>query len=201
MLGAPWVPPPTAYLLDGALYRIRQDIDLVEWVGLLLADDPIPVLLQLTHPADRWRIIIAVLTGEMWLSAALCDDVVDAITDRMLGVSRWTAERMWRRSLESWTLIDAELLIAGIRVEELPPARATAVVFGVWRRLHAGNPDGWDRLVDGWLRPPARQLRREAAHHANPAVAAAEWDAMDLPLDDEDVARPVDAEIVMPGPV
>ncbi|NMO00833.1 hypothetical protein HH308_06350 [Gordonia sp. TBRC 11910] len=164
MLGDPWVFEDPAWALDGRVIR-HQCPPLRTAVALLTHPSPVPLVVGTMGPADADRLYESVLCG--WPSeSGMLDIVADHLGETWFCRPRWEAQRLWQQTLGAWGTIDGELLLRGINVMDLPPARATNVVMAVWRKLLGGSND-WEpwiaKLTATPLRVQRRQMRLDAA--------------------------------------
>lgn len=173
---APWGNPARAVVLDGRVLHLKQP-PLVSFVSLLLADEPVFIVLGvLRDPADQQWLAARVLDPDGDFEERLLDEIADAVAEDWLGIKRWAAERVWREALGSWASVDAELQSKGCDVMALEPSRATSVIFRVLALRHQNTEKDKTRL-QRWQQEvnmaPARTARKAVAKD----TAASLWRA------------------------
>lgn len=126
--------------------------------------------------------------------------VADRLIRSILGMERWTAEELWRATMANWSVLDGDMLLDGVDVIELPPARATSVVLALWRRRFRHDSDGWRQFQRAIEKEPRREVRRQAEERAG--AISPEQAAQFQQLAARAKGRPaaVDSVVTMPPP-
>lgn len=165
---------------------------------LAIVDNPLPLVFAgVARGADQDYLAEKILTlpGVKW---SVMQDVADHFARKWTGYKRWEAGRIWRRSLESWSMIDGELLVSGVDVYSLPPDRALNVLLAIWRKSLSGDQKKWAQWVHEVQAPPPRAIKKAAL--AKPAAEKANKYLELMALQDNmDTAAPPtvsDSEIV-----
>lgn len=130
--------------------------------------------------------------------------VADRLVFQMVGMPRWTLERLWQQTIGSWTILDGELLAGGLDVLTLTPDRASHAVLAAWRCLHEGNPDGWKRFERDLRKEPRREVLRQAEARREEAVSGGDAGVpfavfQQLAQRSKAAPTPTDSTVVMPG--
>lgn len=180
LLGPPWFDPPQAWSLDGHTIFVCEPstIELVR--ALLVPDEPYEgsgfavVLACCERAQDRQFLAERIFTPGSPITLQLLAFVADELVGMYCGVPRWTAQRLWQRTLGAWSVIDGELQLRGVDVVTLPPARATAAVLAMWRHLYRHNERELDRLERELDKPPLRVIQRDTADDTDTAFNAVE---------------------------
>lgn len=163
-VGPPWNAPPTVCSFNGRVVHLQVP-DTRALVDALLTDEQasgLHVVLELVIPEDRGRVYDLICERGSTASLAFFHRVADRLARVVLGVERWSAEFLWRRTIAMWTYVDGDLLSKGVELLDLPPARATAVTLAWWRSLHSNNVDGWKQFTREMEKEPRREVIRQA---------------------------------------
>lgn len=88
------------------------------------------------------------------------------------GLRRWTVEHLWTKTMQNWAFVDGELQLGGVDVLELPFARATALVWALWRRVLRHDKDEMSRFTRELDKPPLRVIEKEDEEEAAETAAA-----------------------------
>lgn len=200
MLGPPWHKAPPAYSLHGRRLRTATP-STVALAQALQVERPIlgavSVLLELTD--DRGLLMELLLDpGRPRVDRRLIDEVADDVMLACTGWHRWTAQRLWERTLGAWPMIGGRLLADGVDVAELPFSQASAAVYATWLDAYRRAPDEWRKWQDGLFREPPRKIRRDI-ERASAQQAEEDFAAMQAMMAQSDpTPGPVDSTIVMP---
>ncbi|QRY62757.1 hypothetical protein JVX90_00320 [Gordonia sp. PDNC005] len=126
--------------------------------------------IELTEPADRWRIVERVMTAGT--DVDLFDDAADRLIEKITGWKRWEAAFVWRSTLGAWPVIDGDLTMRGVDLAVVPASRVTNTVYAWWRQTLGRDENAWKKFQRDMQREPRRILEREAAKPMDPASFA-----------------------------
>ena len=171
-LGAPWVHDPEWWSLDGIPLRVQIPATTILVTALAGPDQNAGLwtCLALTDPRSRPDLVALIF--DRFTDQAI-DDAADQLVEKIVGWKRWEAAYLWTRTLQSWSIIDGDLMAAGVDLTRLPPARATNPAFSWWRRNLGRDETEWKRFMRDLQREPRRILEREAAKPMDPAMFGA----------------------------
>ncbi|QFP95854.1 hypothetical protein SEA_FIREBALL_29 [Gordonia phage Fireball] len=188
--GPPWFDAAPAWSLDGRVLRLTEPStpDMVR--ALLIPDEPpdvvpgrpaalgnvsgLAIVLACT-PREQDRIHILTRLLEPAETAPSLTDM-QFVADEVVsmyggGMRRWTVEHLWTKTMQNWAFVDGELQLGGVDVLELPFARATALVWALWRRVLRHNKDEMSRFTRELDKPPLRVIEKEDEEEAATADA------------------------------
>ncbi|QOC56030.1 hypothetical protein SEA_CLOWN_32 [Gordonia phage Clown] len=180
--GPPWFDAAPAWSLDGRVLRLSEP-STPDMVRALLVPDTdyelsgLAVILACTpHEDDRMHVIER-LYGPSDTAMSLTE--LQFVADELVsmfggGLKRWTIDALWTKTMHNWAFVDGELQLGGVDVLELPFARATALVWALWRRVLRHDKDEMGRFTRELEKPPLRVIRREDEEEAAAAATAAE---------------------------
>lgn len=187
----PWARPATAWRLNGRTLRV-QCPPVFDLVPLLYVSPLYLLLSTLSAGADQLWLLQQVMPkmrpGRRWPYAPVDDAMITTVADRLVfswcGYERWLVLRLWDEALPNWVMLDGPLAGRGVDIAELPPTRATRLIWSQLREWHANDKDkgeGWRRQLETPPRPaPVRRgaARAPAAAGDNAASFLSAFQAM-----------------------
>ncbi|OZE95086.1 hypothetical protein CH302_19290 [Rhodococcus sp. 15-2388-1-1a] len=178
MPAAAWRRPVDGWSLDGIEVALAQQ-PLRVVVGMLLADSPIPMILGTTEdPAVSDVIAKMIVDIDGGITDELLELIADGIAEAYFARPRWQAAVLWRRAIEAWPDIDGELTGRGVDIMELPPDRATNVVFHLLMARVAEDKNARAALVSELQAAPAAVQTRSMKRAKDAERQQADWDAV-----------------------
>ena len=176
--GPPWFDAAPAWSLDGRVLRLNEP-STPDMVRALLASDAdyelsgLAVVFACT-PRDNDRIhLLTRLYGPADEAVSLTE--MQFVADELVsmyggGLRRWTVEHLWTKTMQNWAFVDGELQLGGVDVLELSFARATALVWALWRRVLRHDKDEMSRFTRELDKPPLRVIEKEDEEEAAAAA-------------------------------
>lgn len=167
MPGASLLTAARGWALDGHVVSMECP-PARELAGVLAhLDSPLPLIFAGTDTHGRNYLAEKILTPPS-VEWSVLGDVADFFAKEWTGYDRWISGRIWKRSLEAWSMIDGELLVSGVDVFDLPADRAVNALLAIWRRLLSGDPTKWKQWIHEVQAPPPRAVKKAAL--AKPAA-------------------------------
>ncbi|MDH6279541.1 hypothetical protein [Prescottella agglutinans] len=173
----PWGREPTAWTIDGRVMEVARP-PLVDLINFVMAPTPTYlVLYTLTRPEDRKFLLSQIFDRQSRIEIELLHDVADALVRGWFGMPRWTVQEIWWRVLGSWPDVDGELVMRGIDLADLEPARATHVAKALLTKWASSNENRAEELArDLTTEPPRVAQRRIDTADTEEAIEAAAFD-------------------------
>lgn len=168
---APFGSAPSAWVLDGRVIHLTRP-SVVDLVPLLLATSPVYLVLStIRDPEDMAWVYGRILDRNDRFGDPELDDIADALVKRIVGVERWTAEKLWREAHASWSVVDGDLLARGVDITEIDAARATSLLFNMLQKWRGDDKTKLEKWRRDLLTPPKRTMVKPATAES----AASAW--------------------------